>query len=134
MNTTGKTLIILRGLPGSGKSTFAQFFEEKVNKASAFEADQYINYSKEWTIDKAKEAHRLCREDAEEEMKQGVSTIIVSNTSTQEWEMEPYEQMAEKYGYRVFHLIVENRHNGVSEHQVPASTLLKMKKRFSVKL
>lgn len=36
-------------------------------------------------------------------------TIVVSNTFTQEWEMIPYFEMANKYGYMVFSIIVENR-------------------------
>ena len=36
--------------------------------------------------------------------------IVVSNTFTMEWEMEPYYELAKKYGYKVFSIIVENRH------------------------
>jgi hypothetical protein len=32
-----------------------------------------------------------------------VDKIIVSNTFTQEWEMKPYYEMADEYGYMVFH-------------------------------
>jgi hypothetical protein len=60
--------------------------------------------------------------------------IVVSNTFTQEWEMTPYFELAEKYGYRVHSLIVENRHGGVNEHGVPEDKLGLMKKRFEVKL
>lgn len=60
--------------------------------------------------------------------------LIVSNTFTQEWEMKPYFDLAESYGYRVYSLIVENRHGGVNEHGVPADKLEQMKNRFEVKL
>ena len=60
--------------------------------------------------------------------------IIVSNTFTQEWEMKPYFDIAEKYGYRVYSLIVENRHGGVNEHGVPSDKLEQMKNRFNIKL
>jgi hypothetical protein len=60
--------------------------------------------------------------------------IIVSNTFTQEWEMKPYYDIAEKYGYRVYSLIVENRHGGVNEHGVPVEKLEQMKNRFNIKL
>lgn len=60
--------------------------------------------------------------------------IAVSNTFTQEWEMKPYFELAQKHGYRVFSLVVENRHGGVNEHNVPAETLEKMKQRFEIKL
>jgi hypothetical protein len=48
--------------------------------------------------------------------------------------MEPYFKLAEKYGYRTFSLIVENRHGGVNEHDVPEDKLELMKNRFEVKL
>jgi hypothetical protein len=60
--------------------------------------------------------------------------IAVSNTFTQEWEMDAYYELAKQYGYRVFSLIVENRHGGVNEHGVPEDKLEIMKNRFEVKL
>jgi len=42
--------------------------------------------------------------------------------------------MAEKYGYTVFSLIVENRHGGVNEHGVPEEALERMENRFELKL
>jgi hypothetical protein len=42
--------------------------------------------------------------------------------------------LAEKYGYRVYSLIVENRHGGVNEHGVPEEKLEQMKERFNVKI
>jgi hypothetical protein len=62
------------------------------------------------------------------------SRIIVSNTFTQEWEMKSYFELAEQYDYKVYSLIVENRHGGVNEHGVPDEVLTKMKDRFEVKL
>ncbi len=63
-----------------------------------------------------------------------VNRITVSNTFTQEWEMEPYFELAKKYGYKVFTVIVENRHGGINEHNVPEDKLEQMKNRFEVKL
>jgi hypothetical protein len=42
--------------------------------------------------------------------------------------------MAEKLGYRVTSMIVENRHGGKNEHGVPDDKLETMKNRFEVKL
>ena len=62
------------------------------------------------------------------------STIIVSNTFTQEWEMEAYFDLAKQWNYRVTSLIVENRHGGVNIHGVPDDKLEQMKNRFEIKL
>jgi hypothetical protein len=63
-----------------------------------------------------------------------VDKIVVSNTFTQEWEMEPYFELAKKHGYKVFTVIVENRHGGTNVHNVPEDKLEQMKNRFEVKL
>ena len=60
--------------------------------------------------------------------------IVVSNTFTRAWEMEPYFELAEKYGYKVHTLVVENRHGGVNEHNVPAEEIEQMKNRFKIRL
>lgn len=67
-------------------------------------------------------------------MKKEYPLIVVSNTFTQEWEMDVYYKMAEKLGYRVTSMIVENRHGGKNEHGVPDDKLETMKNRFEVKL
>ncbi len=90
--------------------------------------------------DEIKIAHQWCRDEVETRMKdnqvnpQYYPEIVVSNTFTQEWEMEPYFKLAEKYGYKVFSLIVENRHGGENQHGVPSDKVQVMKDRFQVKL
>ena len=63
-----------------------------------------------------------------------VEESYVSNTSTQEWEMRPYIDMAEEKGYLVFSLIVENRHSGNNIHGVPSESIERMKNRFEIQL
>ena len=128
-----KTLTLVRGLPGSGKSTFANF----ISRSNVFEADQYfIGKDGIYRFDgsKIKNAHKWCLDKVELEMTKNSPNIIVSNTFTQKWEMENYYKLAEKYGYRVFSIIVENRHGGENVHGVPQEQLDKMAKRFEVSL
>jgi predicted kinase len=131
-----KELYLLRGLPGAGKTTMAKSFG-----AVCFEADMYFMEGNEYKFNpaKLKYAHEWCRNQVEISMKSGDNVlgdkrIAVSNTFTQEWEMQSYYELAEKYGYRVHSLIVENRHGGVNAHDVPQETLEKMKQRFEIKL
>jgi hypothetical protein len=60
--------------------------------------------------------------------------IAVSNTFTQEWEMKDYYELAEKYGYKVVSLIIENRHGNKNIHGVPDDKLEIMRNRFEIKL
>jgi predicted kinase len=124
-----KELILLRGLPGSGKSTFAKRICNQ-----HVETDMFFMEGGEYKFDasKLKQAHEWCQWKTENWMKMRYH-IVVSNTFTQEWEMEPYYKLAEQYGYRVHSIIMENRHNGVNEHNVPEDKLEQMKKRFEVK-
>ena len=52
-------------------------------------------------------------------MEQGLLKIIVSNTSTTQKELAPYQDLAEEYEYQVVSLVVENRHGNNSIHNVP---------------
>ena len=97
-----------------------------------FFIDENGNYN--FNPSKLKEAHHWCQEEIEFLMKLGHTSVVVSNTFTQEWEMEPYNKLAEKYGYKVFSVIVENRHGGVNTHGVPEDKLEIFKNRFEIKL
>jgi predicted kinase len=137
-----KTLYIVRGVPGSGKSTLA----EKLvgHDFLVCEADKYFvdKETGEYKFDftKIKEAHKFCQDLVETYMKDSLVNdqfyreIAVSNTFTQEWEMEHYTELAKKYGYTVFTLVVENRHGGKNIHNVPEEIIEKMKQRFEIKL
>ena len=126
-----KTLILLRGLPGSGKSTLA-----KALGGSHIEADMFFIQDGEYKFDasKLKQAHEWCRATTEIAMKRGADKVIVTNTFTQEWEMEAYFKLAKTYGFMVSTGIVENRHGGENLHNVPEDKIEAMRKRFEIKL
>jgi len=126
-----KNLFLLRGLPGSGKSTFAKMICNQHVEADMFFFDDNSNYVFDAT--KLKQAHKWCQDTTEEWMKQGYN-VAVSNTFTQEWEMDAYYALAKQYGYQVTSLVVENRHDGVNTHGVPDDKLEQMKNRFEIKL
>jgi predicted kinase len=131
-----KMLYLVRGVPGSGKSTFAKNLVGEKDychkEADMFFVDGDGNYNFEPS--KIKDAHQWCQEEIEFVMKYDHSPVVVSNTFTQEWELQPYYELAIKYGYYVTSIIVENRHGGTNEHGVPEDKLEIMKNRFETKL
>lgn len=130
-----KTLYIIRGLPGSGKSTFAR---ELVPEFLVCEADKFFITENGYEFDPSKltEAHTWCQKLVETYMQDSnhYPKIAVSNTFTREWEMNPYFDLADKYGYRVFSIIIENYHGNSSVHNVSRETLTKMENRFEINL
>jgi predicted kinase len=135
-----KELYLIRGIPGSGKSTFANHVwnDYAICEADKFFYDKEGNYN--FDASKLRQAHEWCRQEVENRMKENLITpqyypeIVVSNTFTQEWEMEPYFKLAERYGYKVFSFIIENRHGGKNVHGVPDEKLEQMRNRFEIKL
>jgi predicted kinase len=130
-----KELFLLRGIPGAGKSTLAKILVGERDYCHK-EADMYFLDSEgkyKFDFSLIKEAHEWCQSEVEFLMKYE-HTVVVSNTFTQEWEMQDYYDLAKEYGYKVHSIIVENRHGGVNEHNVPQETLDKMKQRFEIKL
>ena len=131
MNKTNEIILYaFRGLPGSGKTTFAKSLNLKF-----FEADQYFekfNDSK-YDFKLLKKAHQYCYQSVKEELENGRS-VIVSNTMTSEEEVLEYYSLAKELNVKFVSVILENRHNGESIHNVPISSIEKMKKRFHIKL
>lgn len=124
-----KTCILVRGVSGAGKSTFVQ---ECFGRLCNLEADMYFMRDGKYLFEpsKLKQAHGWCQSETEKQMKFGYD-IVVSNTFTTEWEMKPYLDLAEKYGYTVFTVIVENRHGNKDIHNVPQETRQKQAERLS---
>ena len=135
-------LVLVRGLPGSGKTTLAEMLDW-YEDAIMFSTDDLFMVDGEYKFDAAKlsEYHKANVNNVKEEKEKkwkghclSYNVIIVHNTFTQEWEMQPYYDLADKYDWAVISLVVENRHEGKSIHGVPDDTIEHMRKRFEIKL
>lgn len=95
-----KVLFISRGPSGSGKSQLAKDLATQFN-APVFSTDDFWMSSGTYQFDPAyiDYAHFWNQGRVEESIQGGVPVIIVDNTNTQFWEMKPYVEMAQKYGY-----------------------------------
>ena len=125
-------LILIRGIPGSGKTTYA---EELFNKGELFcwtETDDYWmrpDGHYDWNSKRIKHAHAWCLQETREWMERDpLWNHGVANTFTQLWEMKKYIELAEELGYD----IEVHRLNGGYEntHGVPDDHVQKMADRF----
>jgi hypothetical protein len=67
-------------------------------------------------------------------MEQAKSKIIVHNTFTMDWELEPYFKLASEFHYKLFIVTVENYHQSGNLHNVSEEQLQKMAEKYQVKL
>jgi len=120
-----KKVFIFRGVPGSGKSSLGETVVELALmaglSAAQFEADQYFtdaNGKYSFAIDKIKEAHEDCFRHFCEAIDSAMHVVVLSNTSSQEWEFRRYKEYAEEKGYIVFVSVVEHRHGNGDVHNI----------------
>ena len=97
-----RVLYILRGCPGSGKSTLSR--ELKGETGRVFSTDDFfIRSDGEYAFDPKKVAgfHKRNQERARDAISEGHSPVVIDNTNTTAWEMRPYVEMGLRHGYRV---------------------------------
>lgn len=130
-------LILLRGLPGAGKSTLASVLSES-NTYPIFSVDDYftdeITGEYLFNFNDNHLAYKQCEELTRDAMKQKLTKIFVHNTFTMDWELEPYFKMASDYDYALFVVTVENFHGKQNTHGVSDEQLQKMAEKYKVKL
>lgn len=123
-------LTLIRGLPGAGKSTMAKAMVEANPRLAHFEADQYfVDASGKYRFEPSEieDAHTWCFAEARDALKNGHS-VVVSNTFTRKWEMEPYRKLAKELGVELE--ILEATGNYGSIHGVPQKTIDAMRSRW----
>ena len=137
-------LILIRGLPGSGKSTLARKMLSDGVVDEHFEADMWLCLKSaydggffkgfttvaceyHWSPERVKAAHAACVEATNLALRSG-KTVVVSNTFTRLWEMQPYLDAAERFGANVDVVLATGEYGSV--HNVPASAIEAMKARF----
>lgn len=130
-------LILLRGLPGSGKTTLARALSENgkypVNSIDMYFTDpQTGEYNFRYQDNHL--AYKNCEQVTAQQMAQKHEKIFVDHTFTLDWEMEPYFKLAAQHGYQLHVVTVENYHGGQNTHDIPADQLQKMAEKYKVKL
>ena len=121
-------LILIRGLPGSGKSTTADKLLAG-NFSKHLEADQYFMQDGEYNFDanNLHRAHMWCQEETRKWLTD-CRCVVVSNTFTTKKELKPYFEIAKEFG--IVPVVLHCQNDFGSVHNVPEETILKMKDRW----
>ena len=147
-----KNLIIIRALPGAGKSTLAELIAASTPGSSAicttddypglytYDEDMGLVFNgmqfDENDVPMIVKAHQWNQETAESAMVDGKNTVIVPNTNVMRWEFQSYLDLAEREGYQVF--VISLFDGGCTDeellhrnaHGVPLQAIQGMRERF----
>jgi predicted kinase len=118
-------LILIRGLPGSGKSTLARKYVKQGYAHN--ETDMYfVGDDGHYYFDphQLKAAHEWCQNSTRNLLLAG-KNVVVSNTFTRLWEMQPYLKMPAE---SVFVIKCVGNHGNI--HGVPEKAIRAMRERW----
>lgn len=105
-------LVILQGISGSGKSTWAQKTrEELMSQGKTVEicsADDYWGEDYNFNPRNLPRAHQVCQQKAVKAMANRVGVIIIDNTNIKERDTRFYAEEAKKYGYTVWQVVFDD--------------------------
>lgn len=124
-----RTLVIIRGLPGSGKTSLASLFAALPRSVAVAQDDYPGRYDLNgYHPELNGEVARWCFDKVREYMELGMSVIAVHNTFVTKDSIGPYCALAKEYGYRC--QVVECQGDYGSEHNVPQSVINDMRARW----
>ena len=102
----GPVMVLLRGMPGSGKSTFAAelTYHAMLHKYSCkvASADHWFERLDGYVFEREElaNAHANCEAVAEHAMRHQTHIVIIDNTNIPLKDFRCYLQLAERFGYR----------------------------------
>lgn len=134
-----KVCVILRGLPGAGKTTLAELLAKHLNAVIA-SANHFFEQSGTFVFDRTKlgAAHAFCFAEFKSALDQGQS-VIIDNTNSTLVEYLPYVGCAALAGYKLAVIEIDGlgrpqRHLFYSRnvHGVPILTFDNMARRWDL--
>lgn len=129
-------MIVMMGLPGSGKSTHIRGLGPAVVvSADTFFENSFGEYV--FNGDKTKEAHEFCLAEAKAALEQNNDTVVVDNTNTELWQIAPYFDLGRSVGAHIeIHFMDTDPSVAFlrNQHGVPEGTFQNMAQRLEKSL
>jgi len=133
-----KDLIIMRGLPGTGKT---HYLSGHFPAGHICSADKFYETPNGWVFDVTKlaNAHAYCQHSCLGQVSAHAPLVCVDNTNSQLWEYQNYVALGQLHGYRV--RIIELRPKDMPSlwramrrqiHDVPPATYGQMIARWEI--
>ena len=118
-------LLLIRGIPGSGKSTIAKTYEAYKH----FEADMYFidNEMYRFNHKLLTASHEWCQEQTRKALVAGHS-VVVSNTFIKLWEMRRYEVMAKQLSIPLRVIVARGKYKSI--HDIKPEKINQMRRNF----
>jgi predicted kinase len=129
-----KIAFIIRGVPGSGKSTVAKHLAGGLGRIVS--ADHYFEKDGQYRFvrEDLGKAHFQCRVAFTEAVADEVPVIVVDNTNIKKRDYEYYEDFGSRHGYTVVTVVMENMDPVIcharNTHAVPLETIQRMTANF----
>lgn len=125
-----KEIILVRGLPGAGKTTYARQIRSEMPEATMHvEADMWFETSTGYEFERTNLtiAHQWCVAQTENAVRKNVIPVV-ANTFTLRSECAPYYTIADKYDIPVKLVTVTGEFDNI--HGTPEEIIAMMKERF----
>ena len=135
LSLDGATVFIMRGIPGSGKSTLTKDIKnvslQKNYQCRVLSADDFFTFSNgEYDFNPVflKDAHEDCLRDFCNRITAGYFVIVVDNTNIDPQDFDHYVKIATAFGYKVniVSLFVTPETGDRNIHKVPPETINRM--------
>lgn len=127
-----RVMTLIRGLPGSGKSTVAEMLKKGSRwRTRTFSADDYFHDKDgiyRYDPKKVEEAHLWCQERVATAISYYIPNIIIANTFVELEELNPYIKMALKNDYKLN--VIECKTMFGNVHDVPKHKVQKMQQKW----
>lgn len=132
MNPQHFTVVIMRGIPGSGKSAVAKAIAAGVNCIAS--ADHYFEKKGRFRAAELQEAHDSCKARFTELLEKKERMVIVDNTNVKKRDFIWYEREASRHRYAVVYVVMAEMNPEIcykrNQHQVPFDTIKRMSEEF----